>query len=244
MKKAAILVALAALAPSAGATPFGDFRNLATSGTLKPFALDLGGVLGGAAFHSGRVLGLPGFDVGVVGTFQSRPDKEDVILRDAGVQRFAVPMVQAEVGLPLNFDLIVHGITGQGARIFGGGIRYGIHKSGILSILPDVAVSAFGDKINHTYFGATHYSLNAVASFNLPVVHPYAGLGWDYTKVTVGDAAIAGLVGTTATARGTRLTAGLDMNVIPLPLLKVRVHAAYTVLHGLPGLDLGAGVRF
>src|SRR5438105_2148167 len=65
----------------AHATPFGDFNNKATSADLKPFALDLGAILGGAAFHSGRTLGFPGVEAGVVATVQSRPDKDDLILR-------------------------------------------------------------------------------------------------------------------------------------------------------------------
>ncbi len=234
------LLTIAAISQTALGTPLGDFHNRVTAANLKPFALDIGGILGGAAFHSGRTLGFPGFDVGVVSTLQFRPDKNDTILRDSNVKAFGFPLLQAEVGLPLNFDVIVHGMSMAGTRVFGGGLRYGIHKSGLLSVLPDISISAFGDKVNQTHFSATHFSLNAAASFNLPVVHPYIGAGWDSTKVTVGSAAVPGLAGMSATANGTRFTAGVDIS--PLPFF--HFYGAFTLLHGIPGADMGLGARF
>lgn len=225
---------------SAWATAFGDFHNRVAASNLKPFALDLGGLLGGAAFHSGRALGFPGFDACLVGTIQSRPDREDTLLRDAGVRRFSLPLIQLELGLPRRFDLIAHGLTSQGAGVLGGGVRYGVHRTGMLSIFPDVAVSAFADKVNYSAFSAVHYSINAAASFNLPVVHPYVGTGLDVTRVTVGNASTPGLAGTSATARGSRFTGGLDASFLPF----AHFYLAYTLLHGLPGLDAGIGVRF
>ena len=118
----AILFALS-IASSAGATQFGAFYNQAAWSNLKPFALDLGGIIGGADFHSGRTLGFPGFDVGISGTVQFRPDRDDLILRNSGVQRFGMPMVQAEIGLPFKFDVIAPGFGYQGATLYGGGDR-------------------------------------------------------------------------------------------------------------------------
>ena len=65
IKRALAFLFLLGLATSASATPWGDIQNHATASNLKPFALDLGGLLGGAAFHSGRAIGFPGFDVDV-----------------------------------------------------------------------------------------------------------------------------------------------------------------------------------
>lgn len=240
IKRVFVFILLLGFAGRAAATPFGDFQNQATAATLKPFAMDLGGALGGAAFHSGRALGFPGFDAGVVGTMQTRPDRDDLILRNSGVQRFGVPLIQVEAGLPHNVDIIAHGISYAGARVFGGGIRYGIHKSGILSVVPDVAVSAFYDRVNQTFFNATHYSVNAVSSFHLPIVHPYLGVGEDITSIRAGAATTAGVTGMSATAHGSRLTAGLDIS--PLPF--IHAYCAYTLLHGISGLDAGVGARF
>lgn len=222
------------------ATPFGDVPNHATAANLKPFALDLGGILGGAAFHSGHSLGFPGFDVGIVAMTQFKPDRDNDILRNAAPKGFGLPLVQAEIGLPFRLDVIGHGITGQGARIFGGGLRWGVIRSGPIVRIPSLAISAFADKVNHTFFSAEHYSVNASASWQLPIIHPFAGIGYDLTHVALGASAVPGLAGSSAWARGTRLTGGIDLS--PLPF--VHAFAAFVLRHGRSGADLGLGVRF
>ena len=227
------------LAAPACATPWGDVVNHATTDALKPFARDLGGLLGGAAFHSGRSIGFPGFDVGVVAMTQFKPDRDNSILRATADHAFGLPLVQAEVGLPFKLDVIAHGIGYGGASIVGGGLRYGLWRTSMLDPLPDISISAFGDKLNQKYFNATHYSVNASISWGLPIIHPYAGVGYDITKVSIAPTVpVAG--GASATARGTRFTGGVDIS--PLPL--VHVFAAYTLRHGEQGADVGLGARF
>lgn len=236
-----LFAVLALFASSAHANPLADFQSRVQADLIKPFALDLGGILGGASAHTGRALGMPGFWAGVVGSVQTRPDKDDRILRDVGVKAFGVPMIEVGVGLPLKIDVIVHGVKAYDATIFGGGLRYGLYKTGLVTtFLPNVSVSAFGDKVNHKYFNATHGALNAVATWNLPIVKPFFLAGYDMTKVTVGTALIPGVSGLSATARGSRFSAGVDVH--PLPLISLR--GAYTLRHGIPGFDFGLGAQF
>jgi len=49
-----------------------------------------------------------------------------------------------------------------------------------------------------------------------------------------------GIVGSSAIARGSRFTAGLDASPFPL----FHLYGAYSVLHGIPGLEAGLGLRF
>ncbi|MBI4423692.1 MAG: hypothetical protein HY554_08195 [Elusimicrobia bacterium] len=235
-----LLAALAALAAPASATPWGDAHNRATAGNLRAFASDLGGLLGGASFHSGRSLGFPGFDVGVVAMTQFRPAQDNAILRGSGVKGFGLPLVQAEFGLPLRTDVIVHGATGAGAQVAGGGLRFGALRSGMLVRIPDVAVSAFADRLTHDQFTANHYAVNASASWHLPILQPYAGVGYDVTNVELKTSVVPGLAGSEATAQGVRLTAGVA--VTPLPF--VYLFGAYSIRHGASGADAGLGVRF
>lgn len=237
----ALFAVLACVTSSAHADPFADFQSRIQNEYVKPFALDLGGVLGGASAHTGRALGMPGFWAGAVAAVQLRPDKDDRVLRDAGVKAFGVPMIEVGVGLPLKIDVIVHGISGGGISIYGGGLRYGLYRTDLVdSFLPNVSISAFGDKVNHRYFNATHGSLNAVATWNLPIVKPYFLAGFDVTEVKVGAATTAGVTGVKATARGSRFSAGVDLH--PLPFISLR--GAYTLRHGIPGFDLGLGAQF
>ncbi|PIR15989.1 MAG: hypothetical protein COV48_11360 [Elusimicrobia bacterium CG11_big_fil_rev_8_21_14_0_20_64_6] len=237
----ALFAALAIFASSAHADPFADFQSRVQADYVKPFALDLGGVLGGASAHTGRTLGFPGFWAGAVASVQTRPDKNDRVLRDAGVKAFGVPLIEVGVGLPFKIDAIVHGISGGGVSIYGGGLRYGLYRTDLVdTFLPNVSISAFGDKVNHKYFSASHGALNAVATWNLPIVKPFFLAGYDVTEVKVGAATTPGVAGTKATARGSRFSAGVDLH--PLPFVSVR--GAYTLRHGLPGFDLGIGAQF
>ncbi|MDP3541628.1 MAG: hypothetical protein Q8T11_04085 [Elusimicrobiota bacterium] len=236
-----LLALLAALTPSAHADPFDDFNSRVRTEYIKPFALDLGGVLGGASAHTGRTLGMPGFWVGAVGAVQLRPDRDNRILRDSGVKAFGLPLIEAGVGLPLKIDVIVHGIGANGASIYGGGVRYGLYRTDLVdSFMPNVSISAFGDKVNHKHFSASHGALNAAATWNLPIVKPFFVAGYDVTEVKVGAATTAGVSGAKATARGSRFSAGVDLH--PLPFISLR--GAYTLRHGIPGFDIGLGAQF
>ena len=237
----ALFSVLVLCASSARANPLNDFQSRVQADLIKPFALDLGGVLGGASAHTGRTLGMPGFWAGAVGSVQMRPDRDDRILNAAGVKVFGLPMIEAGVGLPFKIDIILHGIKAYDASIFGGGVRYGVYRTDLVdTFLPNVSISAFGDKVNHKYFSATHGSLNAAATWNLPIVKPFFLAGCDVTEVTVGAATTPGVSGLKATARGSRFSAGVDLH--PLPLISLR--GAYTLRHGIPGFDFGLGAQF
>ena len=108
-----------------------DFAARVRSEYLKPFALDLGGVLGAASVDPGGSLGFPGFEAGLISGVQFRPDRDNRILRDSGVKAFGVPMAQAAVGLPLGLSVVGHGVGANGITIFGGGLRYSLFKPGL-----------------------------------------------------------------------------------------------------------------
>ena len=244
MRKLLLALAFTAAAPAAHAiqpNPFSGFEQNAAGNLLKPFALDLGGLLGASAVDTGRTYGFPGFWVGGDAVLQTRPDRNDLILRDSGVHSFALPMVQAGVGLPFQTDVIIHGVGAYGVTVFGGGIRKSLYRTGLIdTFLPNVSVSAFGDKVNAGAFNATHGAANATATWNLPLIKPFIEAGYDLTKATIGAARAAGQVGASATANGARLAAGVDLT--PLPFFDLRLAALD--LHGLPGGQLGLGVTF
>jgi hypothetical protein len=239
----ALLAVLAYAAPAAHAVlnPFSGFSQNAASSALKPFALDLGGLLGASTVETGRTYGLPGFWVGADAVAQARPNSDDLILRNAGVHAFALPMIQAGAGLPFDTDVIVHGVGAYGATIYGGGVRKSLYRTGTLTtFLPNLAVSLFGDKVNAGAFNSSHGAANATATWNLPILKPFIEAGYDLTKVTVGASRTPGLAGTSATASGTRLALGLD--VTPLPFFDLRLAALE--LHGILGGQLGLGFTF
>lgn len=235
-----VVFTVAVVSSGALAKPFDEFKNRVQTEYIKPFARDVGGLLGGADFHSGRAMGCPGFDVGGIGVIQFKPEKDDKILKDANVSTFGIPLVQVGVGLPYKINLIARGMSAAGATIIGGGLRYGIHKSGMLTkFIPDVSVGIFVDSLAHDYFKATHFSASASASLNLPVLKPFIGIGYDNTKLEVKES-VNVLSGVSATAKDIRYTGGVVFSPIPLFYL----FGAYSIFHGSPGAQFGLGAGF
>ncbi|MBI5745348.1 MAG: hypothetical protein HY952_12465 [Elusimicrobia bacterium] len=235
------LCLLPLLAAGAKADPFSDFKSLVQDSYLKPFAADLGGVIGANDFNSGRGLGFPGFEAGAAVTLQAKPSAENRILRDADVKTFGAAMLHGGAALPfLGADVMVRGVGYSGFSIIGGGLRKEVLKSGALTkFIPDVSVSAYYDVITYDYFKGSHMSLNAVASFDIPVIKPFAGVGLDRTKIEIKNVSAA-LNGTRASISKPRYTLGVRL--APMPLLYV--YGAYNILHGQTGYSAGAGVKF
>ncbi|PIU17770.1 MAG: hypothetical protein COT18_12335 [Elusimicrobia bacterium CG08_land_8_20_14_0_20_59_10] len=256
MKKTLTAVLLAALAAGSFAVPakadaFGDFNTnigntkIKAEALLAPFAEDLGGLIGGNDFNSGRAIGFPGFDVGLAATIQAKPNPDNAILNNADVGAFGVPVLKASIALPgIDADITLRGLTLGGFSVIGGGVSYNLMKSGtVTKFIPDLSVSAFYDVIDYDYFKGTHMSLNAVASFDIPVIKPFIGVGLDRTSLKVQD--VSGAIGTLvngaeASASQPRYTLGVRFS--PLPL--VYVYGAYSSLHGQSGYNAGLGVKF
>ncbi|MBI4387019.1 MAG: hypothetical protein HY551_06525 [Elusimicrobia bacterium] len=227
--------------PAGASDQFGGFRDYVDGPSLKPFTRDLGGVLGSATFHSGRNLGFPGFDVGVHGGMQFRPDKNNKALRDAGVRAFGLPWVQAEIGLPFGIDGYIRGISYQGLTIAGGGLRYGFLKSSEKPWKPQLLLSSVGHSVTHRDFSASHFGLNLVVSMGTPAVSPYVGAGFDRTRVVVRDSRFDPALNETAVITlEPRFTTGISLR----PKTFTYLQGAFTLAHGQPGIDMGLGIRF
>ncbi|HAZ09454.1 MAG TPA: hypothetical protein DCZ01_13270 [Elusimicrobia bacterium] len=236
-----VLLAAAPFAAASSASPFADFETRVRGELIKPLALDLGGLLGSASAHTGRSLGLPGFWAGAIGAAQFSPDKNDLILRDSGVKAFGLPMLEVGVGLPFKVDVIARGMKIYDASIFGAGLRYGLYRTDLIdTFLPNVSLAAFGDRVNHKSFSATHGGFDAAATWNLPIVKPFFVAGFDVTALKVGAAAAPGVAGMSATARGSRFSVGAELT--PFPFVALR--GACTLRHGMSGFDAGLGVKF
>ncbi len=232
------------LAAAVLANPFSDFKaQIQAHGTalLKPFAADLGGLIGGNDFNSGRSLGFPGFEAGVDAVVQAKPSSDNLVLRNTKVNAFGLPMVHAGAALPLiGADIMLRGIGYSGFSIIGGGLRYPVIHSGTLTkFIPDVSVSAYYDVITYNYFKGSHMSMDASASFDIPVIKPYVGVGIDRTNLEIKGIS-AGLNGIDGSISKPRYTVGVRFS--PLPLLYV--YGAYNMLHGQTGYSIGAGAKF
>lgn len=244
MKRLALVIAVllsSSASAFAGADQYGGFSRYADEGSLKPFARDLGGVLGAATFQSGRSLGLTGFDIGARVGGQFYPSKGNSILRREGVRVFGLPWAQAEVGMPFKISGFIRGISYQGLTIAGGGLRYGLYATSDKPWAPQVLVSVVAHSVVHSDFSASHAGANLVCSAGTPFFAPYAGAGFDRMRLVVRrstlDPARDGRVVNTLESRFT-----LGMRLTPFQFTYLSLAA--TMAHGQAGAEAGLGVRF
>lgn len=247
MKKTSFALSIALLsalcAADASANIFDDFGKRLQGEYMKPFARDIGGLMGQADFHSARPDGFPGADIGMVVSGQFKPADGDKLLKDAGVGAFALPVAQASIGLPANLGVSVRGFSALGATWIGGGLKYGIAKHSVVKFLPDLTAMAYYDVLSHDYLKVKHFSMSLAASFDLPVVKPYLGVGFDNTKLESKVASSAGsavLPGDSVTVTEFRGTAGVSVTPFPFAYM----FGGASLLHGSVGFTGGLGVTF
>jgi hypothetical protein len=93
----------------------------------------------------------------------------------------------------------------------------------------------------HQSFSASHFGVNAVASAGTPFFLPYAGVGFDRTRLVVRASNLdPTLNGTSVTTLESRFTAGVRLK----PYQFTYVNLAYVLAHGQSGAEAGLGVRF
>ncbi len=223
------------------AGPFDDFKQYFQNNYLKPFVKDFGGVVGANDFSSGRTVGFPGFDIGFDLAVQRKPSPDNLILKNAGVDAFGIPMIHASVGIPfIGFNVILRGFDYSGLRLIGGGVGYNIFKSGMLSkFMPDLSALFYYDSVDFKYFKGSHISFDVVGSWDLPIVKPFVGGGIDKTRLETKNLGV-GLDGISESVSKTRYSFGLRFCPIPLAY----IYAAYSKLHSQNAYNFGLGIRF
>ena len=214
-----------------------DFSNNSAanlnSTAFDALAKDLGALVGGGTFHSGESLGFPvGFDIGyhIDGT---DTDSKDVILRDD--HKFATAnWVQAEIGLPAKLGVIGRYGKIYSADVYGGGLRYGLFKSDVPG-LPSISISALYHQLNDDALKGRFLTGNLVASFDVPILHPYIGGGYDNSHIeSKGAGSVKG------DGSGYRAEAGVNLSLIPFTYITI----GGGVANGQKMGHAGAGIRF
>ena len=191
-------------------------------------------------FHQGKALGFPGFDIGIhVPARKVSADNE--IVKAAGIDTFMFPALQAEIGLPAKIDVLARYMGYAGSNLIGVGGRYGIFK-GSLPLMPSLSVQGMYTMLDvnadANKFKANTMSVAAVASFNIPVVDPYVGLGFDSTSVEP-DSSLS-LPGMKGSASNYRLEAGINLSLFPLTYLQL----GGVLINSDLSYTAGLGVKF
>lgn len=223
----------------AGSGVYADFPQAAAA-DLKPFARDLGGLLGSGTNQTARVLGFGGFDISGRAVSQFKPSGGNGVLKKN--RPFGLGWVQAEIGMPFRIDGFIKAGSRDNMALVGGGFKYGITPT---QKKIQVMLVAMGDMASHRYFYATHFASNLVVSLNMPVA-PYFGAGMDNTSLTAqhivdpdNASNLSSLSGHRVSVLEPRYTAGLKVTFLTYGYLS----AGYTYTHARGLVTASLGLR-
>jgi hypothetical protein len=207
------LIAAAAVVLSFGlamasAADFDGFRNVTDVSVMKPFARDLGGLLGSGTNQTARPLGFSGFDFGVRAVAQFNPSHGDTVLKTDNT--FGLGFVQAEIGMPYRIDGFVRGGSFEGLTVAGGGLRYGLWNVSDEKYKINAMLVGMADMATNPYFYAVHFNTSVLFSINVPVLAPFFGAGYDFTRL---QSEVAALSNKSVSVSDPRFQAGLRLKL-------------------------------
>lgn len=228
------LTVLALQTAYAGSGKYGDFQY-ATVEDLRPFARDLGGLLGSGTNQTARVLGFGGFDLSGRTVVQFEPESGDGILSKN--KPFGLGWVQAEIGMPFRIDGFIKAGSFANLAVTGGGLKYGLTQ-------PQKKIQAMlvasGNMAAHKFFYATTFAASMLFSVNTPVIAPYFGAGMDNTTIVVqNNLNDPSLVGKRIAVFEPRYMAGFRMTFLSYGFIS----GGYTYTHGRSLVNAGLGLR-
>lgn len=227
------------------ANPFDQFNN-SLSGVassvaqenLDNFAKDFGVLLGAGSFHQAKVLGFPGIDIGIHVPAIKTSDK-NTIVKASNIDYMYLPILQAEIGLPSKFDILCRFFSYESTMLIGGGFRYGILKS-IVPVVPSVSLQAlytqFDTNLGVNKFKADDIGINALVSFDLPVVVPYASIGYNSTNI-IPDSSITNIK---SQINLMRIEGGVNFSLFPATYLQLGA----SLVEDRISYILGIGAKF
>ena len=195
-----------------------------------PIVEAFGIAVGGGLYHTAATHGVLGFDVGFRAMMVMVPEGESDLLDSADVTFFPVPAIQASVGLPMDFEVMVRGFSvkfeDETISLFGAGVKKNFTPNIPVPGLPDIsAMIAYHSFKASDVLTSSHLSFDLMVSKKFMIITPYAGFGYDKTKMDIEYIYVppppltSEDVKYTIDASTARFTVGL--NVTPFPFVKI-----------------------
>ncbi|MFA5161480.1 MAG: hypothetical protein WC421_04460 [Elusimicrobiales bacterium] len=220
--------------------PFADFAQNVTADNIKPFTADLGFLMSSAINHTGRSLGIAGFDVGTHVAMITRPRAANTIPDTTGLCAIYVPVIQGEIGMPLGFDGFIRGFSWEGFAVTGGGIKWGFSTSDRPHSFRGLVYAA-GHVGIHEGFSVTNAVAGIAGSVQGEAVEPFFSAALSRTELTVKEAsAQPGLIGSQTAVIQPVCAAGLNFK----PWRFMYLSAAANIVPSKIGMEYTLGIRF
>jgi len=196
--------------------------------------------VGSGLYHTARTHGTLGFDVGLRAMMVLIPQGKSAILDSADVKLVPLPVIQASVGLPMDFEVMARGFSfsfqDKTVSLYGAAVKKSLSSLIPIPGFPDVsAMIAYHSFKGGDVLTASVLSFDAMVSKTFLVISPYAGFGLDRTSMKVEYAyqppSVPPLppppevpVSHTIKVSTGRFTVGLNLTPVPF----VKIFADYT----------------
>lgn len=224
--------------------------------------LDLFGFYtGGSLYHSAKIHGLGGFDVGVrvITMMISEDQKPDLPFPSStevnggvfrGMELMPLPLLQVSIGLPGSLEATGRFFTypiGEDEKegnitLIGLGVKYGLLQN---MVLPRVAVVAAYHYLNvpeeFDFGSVNNISADLIISKGFPFIDFYGGVGIDRSKLDVDLTLPPPLGNVTKTFEKSNFRGNVGFKLKPFPLLFI--HADYN-FGSVKGFNAGLGISF
>ncbi len=203
---------------------------------LEHFADDMGSVMTGSNYGITASLGLTRLDVSLK---LNTVNVDNEIMRAEGTSEVFMPMLVAAFALAYDIDIIAKYGYFYDSSLYGAGLRYKVYDSDEY-YLPSVTVQGIysilnidddGNKVDNN-----NIALAAVASFPIPYVTPYVGIGFDRTK---SEAKSSDHDGLSAEVDNVAYSLGVSVDI-----LTIKGSVGVTFHDGVPSYNLGVGAGF
>ena len=151
---------------------------------LNNLSSDLGNIMTGGSFSASAAFGVSGIDVHLKINYNKISNE---IMEAEGINELYVPMLTGGIKLSDQLDVLAKYGYLQDANIYGGGLRLLLFE-GRDFVIPSISVHGMYTLIKaddgENKLDGNNLGLGTVATFNLPIVTPYVGIGWDKTKIS------------------------------------------------------------
>lgn len=225
------------------ANPFDKFNDVMDSVSssqakeyLEDLAKDMGSVMTGSNFGISSSLGFASLDVSIK---LNTVNVNNEIMREEGTSQLYMPIVLASFGLFAGFDVIAKYGYFYDSNLYGAGLRYLVYESPTY-FLPSVTVQGIYSVLNvssgDNKVDNNNIALAAVATFPIPYVTPYIGVGFDRTKTEAKSSNYEGM-----SAQADRMAYSLGVSV---SILMLNGSVGVTYRDGVPNYTFGVSAGF
>jgi len=216
-------------------------NQAAIDSLVEPIIQAFGIGVTGGLYHTADTHDLLGLDFGFKLVTVIIPESESPLHDTSNVSLFVAPIIQASLGLPMDFEVMARGLgfkyEDKNITLIGVGVRKNFKSHIPIPMFPDVSAGIAYHKFEAgDILSSNHLSLNLAVSKKLSFLvfslTPYAGVGWDrtsmnftYTWEEAGNPLSPQNIDKTFNVNTTRLTLGLDVSPFPF----VHVYGDYNI---------------